>query len=539
MAKIGRNDPCPCGGGRKFKHCHGSPAYQESQRTQIQKIVKQAQAVEVQRARQQGLGRPIISAQTENGYRFVAVKDKLMYSDKWKTFHDFLVAYIASVLGADWGAAELAKSPMIRHPVSNWYQLACANQRRYVKEPGKVGSGPMTGADAAYLFLAYDLYALAHNAELQAKLIARLKNIDNFEGARYEVFVAATLIRAGFEIEFENEDDRTTTHCEFTARFKRSGKKFSVEAKHRAGARPRLGRLFINAMQKKADHPRIVFIDANMPDDGGTQNGPPMMNVAIRKLRGLEGNLINGKPLPAAYVIVTNTPWHHHLDSTSFRCCLDVDGFQIPDFKANVPAPSLRDAIDARERHIELHELMKSIQDHSKIPSTFDGEIPEFAYGETAPRLMIGRRYLVKDEEGNDASGELTCAVVVEAKKWAWCGLQLDSGKSVLCTLPLSDHEMSAWRQHPDTFFGEVGQRHTKAETPLELYDFFLESYRNIPKERLIEILSNASDIQELAGLDQPKLASIYAERNVYGAMAAGVKVKTQNTASEQAGDSD
>lgn len=24
--KVGRNDPCPCGSGRKFKHCHGGPA---------------------------------------------------------------------------------------------------------------------------------------------------------------------------------------------------------------------------------------------------------------------------------------------------------------------------------------------------------------------------------------------------------------------------------------------------------------------------------------------------------------------------------
>ena len=23
IAKIGRNEPCPCGSGRKFKHCHG------------------------------------------------------------------------------------------------------------------------------------------------------------------------------------------------------------------------------------------------------------------------------------------------------------------------------------------------------------------------------------------------------------------------------------------------------------------------------------------------------------------------------------
>jgi preprotein translocase subunit SecA len=21
--KVGRNDPCPCGSGKKFKHCHG------------------------------------------------------------------------------------------------------------------------------------------------------------------------------------------------------------------------------------------------------------------------------------------------------------------------------------------------------------------------------------------------------------------------------------------------------------------------------------------------------------------------------------
>ncbi len=23
--KVGRNDPCPCGSGKKFKQCHGSP----------------------------------------------------------------------------------------------------------------------------------------------------------------------------------------------------------------------------------------------------------------------------------------------------------------------------------------------------------------------------------------------------------------------------------------------------------------------------------------------------------------------------------
>jgi preprotein translocase subunit SecA len=22
-AKVGRNEPCPCGSGKKYKHCHG------------------------------------------------------------------------------------------------------------------------------------------------------------------------------------------------------------------------------------------------------------------------------------------------------------------------------------------------------------------------------------------------------------------------------------------------------------------------------------------------------------------------------------
>jgi preprotein translocase subunit SecA len=26
LPKVGRNEPCPCGSGKKFKHCHGQLA---------------------------------------------------------------------------------------------------------------------------------------------------------------------------------------------------------------------------------------------------------------------------------------------------------------------------------------------------------------------------------------------------------------------------------------------------------------------------------------------------------------------------------
>ncbi len=520
MAKIGRNSPCPCGSGKKYKRCHGSDRHTTLINAVAQKAYQKAKVEKIQRERQQGLGRPIISAEFQ-GYRLVAVKNRLMYSKGWKTFHDFLFDYIKAALGTDWGNTELSKPLQQRHPILVWYHLLCEFQKSHFTEQGRVNTAPMTGATAAYLHLAYDLYALDHNAELQAKLVQRLRNHDNFEGARYEVFVAASLIRAGFEIAFENEDDRSTSHCEFTAMFKRTRRQFSVEAKHRQeNTKFRLGRQLNRALFKDANHARIVFLDINVPDTTEDEMNS-RLNSALADLRAFEGRRINGKPLPNAYLFVTNTPWHHHLESAAPRCCVMVDGFQIPDFKGDIPAPSLRAAIEARERHVEMHELLKSMQDHAQVPSTFDGSIPEFSFGSDLPRLLIGQNYLVVDEQGMERSGLLTTATVAESEKKAYCGLTLDNGKSVICAWPLSEAEMAAWYRHPDTFFGEVGQRTAKIDSPLGLYDFFLGGYRQTPKERLLELMVGAPDYAKLVQLDQPNLASIYAERCVYIALAS------------------
>ena len=76
-----------------------------------------------------------------------------------------------------------------RHPILLWYHKFCEYQRTFMVLPGSVTSIPQTGASGAYLHLAYDLCALDHNAELQSKLLARLRNPDQFTGARYEIFV--------------------------------------------------------------------------------------------------------------------------------------------------------------------------------------------------------------------------------------------------------------------------------------------------------------------------------------------------------------
>lgn len=210
--KVGRNAPCPCGSGKKFKKCHGGVTAQSSSKPPtpdpeaLKTKLEQIAAFQKQRQQQQGFGKSIVSTVFQ-GYRIVAVGSKLFHSKTWKTFHDFLYDYIKMLLGSDWGNAELKKSREERHPILNWYHDATVYMNAFIKERGKVHDAPATGVVSAYLGLAYDLYSLEHNAKVQSILLNRLKNRKQFYGAFYETYMAGALIRAGFDIEFEDETD--------------------------------------------------------------------------------------------------------------------------------------------------------------------------------------------------------------------------------------------------------------------------------------------------------------------------------------------
>lgn len=160
-----------------------------------------------------------------------------------------------------------------------------------------------------------------------------------------------------------------------------------------------------------------------------------------------------------------------------------------------------------------------SIQDHSHIPATFDGEIAEFAFGDAVNRLLIGARYAAMDAQGQLRPATLTSAVVDEQKRQAMCAFNFDSGGSVINSVPLSDAEISAWKKHPDTFFGVVTQRKTTADTPLEVYDFFYASVKDATRERLLDLMKSWPNQANLATLGRDELASIYAEGLAEGAL--------------------
>ena len=228
--KIGRNEPCYCGSGKKYKRCHGSINNLIPPEEIMSRLSKRHEANDLLRRSQQGHGKPIVSTEISDG-RAIVVGNKLHIDKRAKTFVDFLGNYIKNLLGEKWGNNEISKPCEERHQILQWYDQICRYQKKNCVKDGELYSSSMVGVLHAYYGLAYNLYLLQHNVEIQEHLIQRLKRKESFHGAYYESFVAAWFILAGFELKLENEKDPTVSHCEFTAT--KLGKSFSVEAKTR------------------------------------------------------------------------------------------------------------------------------------------------------------------------------------------------------------------------------------------------------------------------------------------------------------------
>lgn len=512
--KIGRNSPCPCGSGTKYKKCHGNMSEKPTgpHLDKIREILASHEAKEACRINQQGQGKPIISAEM-NGTRFTAVGSRLHYSRTHKTFVDFLGDYIRSVLGADWGNSEIAKPLEQRHQILRWYNDICLLQQENMKRPrGELQEFPANGLTQCYYGLAYNLYLLQHNAELQNYLVNRLKNPDSFYAAYYETYVSAWFILAGFELRIENEADSTKTHPEFIAT--RGSETYSVEAKSRKEGKDhfQVGNQIYKALCKESQHPRVVFIDMNVGKDANLETlRDEVMTVVRDKEKGMR---IHGNPAPPAYIFITNQPLHLAPNEVRLpRFCLST-GFKIPDYSFGSQFSSLTSAYKAKQRHSAMFDVQAAFSRYS-IPSTFDGEIPEFAFGKATRRFVIGDSVEVSD----GIRLKIQSGIVNEQEKRAYLILAGSHGGSHIYTSDLTEEELSAYRAHPETFFGRVVSVSKSIDDPLALFEFFVEGYRTTPREKLLEFMSKAPDIEKYKELPAEDLLYVYAEGLTYSAL--------------------
>lgn len=520
MSKPGRNEPCPCGSGKKFKKCHGSIEQLDNRRAEVrgqpsdamQAVRAWHEAREFQRREQQGLGKAILSTQVDD-QRVVVVNRKLLSSKNWHTFHDFLRDYPRIALGDAWFLEEVKKPLESRHLIATWFVRA-GEQVASRHQASKSADSPATCAVMAYLRFAYDLYALQHSVDVQRLLLDRIRSRQGFHGAMYEVRVAASLLRAGFTLELEDETDRRQTHVEFVATHQSTGAKFSVEAKRREGAKIKVNKLLYSALIKHADHVRLVFIDTN---DGRLEMHKyehlPMPLAEVRQLLKLYAVDPIGKTLPAAYVIATWAPEEHHLDEAGVPMGSLLWGFGIEDL-----APGYRtllEQVQLRRRHQPVFDLLDSMHKHHVIPATFDGEAAAFAKGAPPTSLKVGQWYEVGGPDGRPIKGVLESGTVVVEQKAAWCVFLGEGSRRFISTVPLTDIELEAFKQHPATFFGTVDRNAGRPpmKTAMDYFEFLWESFKKTPKERLLELMAAAPDIADLAQLSQLDLATQYSVR--------------------------
>lgn len=532
MAKIGRNEPCSCGSGKKYKHCCGRPSLssrggarpspEDIGRMQLESARREAR--EHQRRLVQGLGRPIISFES-NGYRIVCIGNKIRWSKVWRTFPDFLFDYIKFILTPEWGNAELKKPESARHPLIKWYHKVCDFQRAHLSsEKGGLYQAEMTGSVKAYLGLAYDLYLCAHNAELPELLLKRLRNAQTFEGALYEAYVIGRLAKAGFKIDLEDESDSMRSHCELTATHKETGRKFSVEAKAvtsmstRAGhsaAPPKIRGKLHQALQKRADHERLIFIEVNRAEIGVAGQIPDWAGHVDTELAEAERDLtIDGQPAPRAYIFATNRSFMHALDSDEWTEAAFACGFKINDFASRTGARSILDLVNARERHIEMHWLGKAMKMHGTIPNTFDDRLAEevFADGDV-PRLLIGSAYLLPGEHDGEVIGVLKDASVLETESAVYGTYQLQDGRHMIYKSDISQSELATYRRSPSTFFGVLKDAREELNAPLDYFDFLWNVYSNTSRDRLLEFIKDWPDFALLSTLEQRELAKAFCAR--------------------------
>ena len=290
-------------------------------------------ASEAGRVREFGEVRPIIHTETAEGFRMVAVGSEIHWSGDWKTFPDFLSYFIKKKLGAEWGNAELAKPLKDRHPILQWYNAMCELQRTSREaagvEKGEAYGSELDGPTRAYMLLAYELYVLGDHMVLPESLLRRLRDPVQFQGARYEVYVCATMVRAGFQVEHEDETDSEQKHTEFLAVHKATGVRVAVEAKsrHRRGVlgakhggklqppesfRVGIRDLLKSAVAKAPGIPYFIFIDGNMPPEVAVPTSSGAWIDEVRETALAEGVVTTGgDALPQSVfnaLFVTNTP---------------------------------------------------------------------------------------------------------------------------------------------------------------------------------------------------------------------------------------
>ncbi len=276
-----------------------------------------------------------------DGKKLRAVGNKICWTPLNGTFHQFLEQHAIELIGDDWWIDQDKKRKDDQSCLFQWAdEFYKAGVQSKMEDPlQKVIAIPNTGTRLCWMLFCYDLLCLEHRLSLPKELIERLKDSVSFQSARYELAIAAILIKAGFEIKWIKRSDKKS--CEFIATHVKTSWSFGVEVKSKripnvlneAGqtcnqTKP-LKRLLKKAIKQAPEGlGYVIFIDQNQ--DGLEEK--KLVDQANLALKNCTEKFSEHNPSPFSLIVFTNFPFHYVNDGRVqyASACSPYSAYPIP-----------------------------------------------------------------------------------------------------------------------------------------------------------------------------------------------------------------
>lgn len=369
MFRVGRNNPCPCGSGKKYKRCCLGKEFGSVPAEVIQHFQKvKAEQEYLKRA---GIHVNYVKPIMFKGKKVFALGNKVYANcPQNTTFHTFLIEILKETIGLDWFREQVKLPQGGRHFISiclekfgEWIEKNQKTAERINKE---VWGAKPDGYSKCLLSLAFDVCSLIHKQKLPSSLLERLKNRDQYQGARYEIAIAAIFARLDCDIQFTDENSKSK-HCEFIATHRTTGSSLAIEAKskHRSGVLHQLGflapiekllsarmirRLFNDALEQNPKNvPFAVFIDMNAPITPNiTMDEKPWVKD-VKNLVNNKLSVVDPQEYPLNAAFFTNFSYHYQAESEAGQG--EAMGIVIPHPKFPPPNPEFFGYIQGAMNH--------------------------------------------------------------------------------------------------------------------------------------------------------------------------------------------
>lgn len=278
---------------------------------------------------------PIIA----NGKKVWALGSKIYIREQLnETFHDFLIFILTETLGDAWITEQHSLTKSNKHFLYFCFQEYKKWRDSLIKKssllPTQRWEGVPNGWTKHLFCLAFDVASLEHTGGIPHDLLKRLRNKNEYQGARYEIAIAAIFARLGFSIKWNESSGDRLKHCEFLA-LSATGMTIAVEAKsrrkygvinepgdpdHEANLRGKKIKQLLNKARLKSEYgkmPFIIFIDVNAHMGTGEKwtEIPWVRDVLLSARRSTPVTIENPDLCTATYF--TNFSFHYHEDNES------------------------------------------------------------------------------------------------------------------------------------------------------------------------------------------------------------------------------